>query len=113
MFNLNLFGTKEGNIDADKFDELIKLDYMIIDIRTPEEHYQSRIDGAKLMNLYDPSFKREVEKLSKEGKYVIYCRSGSRSNIALSIFKKAGIKNVFHLSGGILSWPRAGKPIVN
>ena len=112
MFNLNIFGTDESNIDAHKFDELIKEGYTIIDIRTPEEYHQSRIDGAILINFYDPGFKRNVESLDKEGIYIIYCRSGSRSSNALSIFKKAGITEVKHLSGGIIDWHRAGKPLV-
>lgn len=113
MFNLNIFGTKEGNIDEQKFDELMNQGYTIIDVRTPQEYQQSRIEGAQLINFYDPGFKRNVEALDKEGKYIIYCRSGSRSGNAISIFKQAGIKDVFHLSGGIISWHRAGKPLVN
>ena len=112
MFNFNIFGTNEGNIDVQKFDELINQGYTIVDVRTPEEYHQSRIEGALLINFYDPGFKRKVEALDKEGKYIIYCRSGSRSKNALSIFKQLGINEVFHLSGGIISWHKAGKPLI-
>lgn len=113
MFNFNIFGTNEGNIDVEKFEELIKQNYTVIDVRTPEEYKQSRIDGAMLINFYDPTFKKRVNELDKNGRYLIYCRSGNRSKNALSMFKQAGIEKVFHLAGGIISWHRARKLIVN
>ena len=113
MFNFNIFGSNEGNIDVEKFDELIKQNYTVIDVRTPEEYNQSRIDGALLINFYDPKFKKRVNELDKDGKYLIYCRSGNRSRNALSMFKEAGILTAFHLTGGIISWHKAGKLIVN
>lgn len=109
----NFFGSGEGNVDPHKFEELISSGYKIIDVRTPEEFNQARIEGALLMNIYDPGFRAEVDSLSKEEKYAIYCASGSRSASALSLFKKSGINNVCHLAGGIISWYRAGKPLVN
>lgn len=108
----NIFGSNENNVDVQKFDELRNQGYTIIDVRTQEEYNQSRIEGAKLINFYDAGFKRNIESLDKEGKYIIYCRSGNRSGNAISIFKKAGIKEIYHLSGGIISWHREGKPLV-
>ncbi len=107
------FGSDGSNVDAHKFEELLSQGYKIIDVRTPEEFNQARIEGAVLMNIYNPTFKSEVDALKKDEKYAIYCASGSRSASALSVFRKAGITEVCHLAGGIISWYRAGKPLVN
>jgi rhodanese-related sulfurtransferase len=108
----NIFGSSVESINAEKFDELIKEGYTIIDVRTQEEFNDARIEGAKLIDIYKSDFISKINELDKDGKYLVYCASGSRSVSAVSKMNKAGIKVALNLSGGIMSWHRAGKPLV-
>lgn len=108
----NLFGSSVESVNAEKFEELIKEGYTIIDVRTQQEFNDARIQGAKLIDIYKSDFVTKINELDKEGKYIVYCASGSRSVSAVSKMNKAGIKTAINLSGGIMSWYRAGKPLV-
>jgi rhodanese-related sulfurtransferase len=110
-FNIFGFG-KIKSIDADEFETLKNQGYKIIDVRTPAEHLEARIENSILADIYSPDFKRVIEKLNKEDNYLIYCRSGNRSRTACDFLMKWGFKNVLNLSGGIISWVNAGKEII-
>jgi adenylyltransferase/sulfurtransferase len=46
-----------------------------------------------------------VDKISKEKKVIIYCRSGNRSGaVAQALETHHGFTNVYNLKGGILQW---------
>lgn len=114
MFNLKLFAMhKADSVDVDKFDELRKQDYTIIDVRTQEEYNDGHIEGAVLINFFSPDFKDKIAELDKKGKYIVYCRSGGRSAKAILYMNEIGIKEALNLTGGINAWIKAGKPVVN
>jgi len=112
MFNLKIFGSSVESINAEKFDELIKKGYTIIDVRTQEEFNDAHIQNAKLIDIHKSDFNSKINELDKNGKYLVYCASGSRSVSAVSKMNKTGIKIALNLSGGIKSWHRAGKPTI-
>lgn len=114
MFNLKLFGLAAADsVDVDKFDALRSEGYTIIDVRTQEEYSEGHIEGAVLINIFSPDFKDKISALDKNGKYLVYCRSGKRSNRAVLFMIEAGIKEALNLTGGIIAWKNAGKPVVN
>ncbi len=112
MYNFINRNAKE-NIDVEKFDLLRNEDYIIIDVRTPQEYYESRIDNSILIDIYNPDFQSEIEKLDKNAKYLVYCRSGRRSLHAVRYMNSIGIKNAFNLEGGIIAWKSKGKPVIH
>ena len=71
----------------------------VIDVRTPEEFAQGRVQGAVNMNVEDGSFAQAIASLDKDAAYSVYCRSGRRSAIAVDLMKKAGFSNVTDLGG--------------
>ena len=84
----------------------------LIDVRTPEEYMSGHYKNAQNLNFYDElNFKNALNKMDKNKRYLIYCRSGHRSGLTLKLMKKLGFKEVYDLSGGI---SRAGDiiPIV-
>lgn len=114
MFNLKLFGMAGADsVDVEKFDKLRAEGYTVIDVRTQEEYSEGHIEGAVLINIYSPDFKEKIAALDKNGKYLVYCRSGNRSNRAAMYMNETGIKEALNLSGGIKAWIRANKPVVN
>lgn len=78
--------------------------FSILDVRMPEEFQEGAIDGAKNINLYDPNFQVELDKLDKKGVYLIYCRSGARSKTALEIMRLLGFETVYELDNGFMNY---------
>ncbi len=84
-FLKNLFGPK-----AD-FKVLVASGAMIIDVRSPQEFDAGHVKNSK--NIPLQTIQKAIPELKKSGKVVItVCRSGSRSGMAKSILKSAGIE---------------------
>jgi len=87
-------------------------DFIIIDIRTPEEFNEGYIENALNIDFYSETFKQDLDKLDKNKTYFIYCRSGNRSGRAMPVMKELGFKEVYNLSVGIKEWIAEGLPVV-
>lgn len=75
----------------------------LIDCRYEMEFEESRIPGARLVPL-DTLRREGVFSLDPEPTYIVYCRSGRRSNAAAFLLRERGIR-AFSLTGGIKGWP--------
>ena len=84
----------------------------IIDVRTPEEFAAGHIDGAVNYNVEGPDFATQIDGLDPAGTYAVYCRSGNRSQVAVSAMAQAGIPGIYELESGIVGWEEAGQPVV-
>ena len=87
-------------------------DFVILDIRTPQEYRQGHISGSVNLDFYSPDFEHSIMNLDKDKILLIYCRSGNRSGRALGILEGKGFSRVYHLSNGIIEWSREGLPLV-
>ena len=68
---------------------------MIIDVREPFEFSSSHVKGAiniPINEIMKPS--GAVNNLQKDGRYILYCQSGSRAMHAKSALERLGFKNV-------------------
>jgi phage shock protein E len=79
-------------------------DVIALDVRTEGEYKSGKIDKAINIDYNAPDFKEQLQKLDKNNTYLVYCRSGARSNAAMEIMKSEGFMFLYHLEGGILSW---------
>ena len=96
-----------------EFKQKIEEDYILIDIRTPWEIANWYIEWIDLkIDYYTETFKSEIEKLDKSKKYLIYCRSWSRTWNALYLMKNLWFRNVHDLNWGIGAWERAWEKFV-
>lgn len=86
------------------------LNFVILDVRTPEEFLGEHIENAVNLDYYSDTFRNDLDKLDKNKTYLIYCRSGSRSEKALNIMKELDFKEVYNMSGGIIKWKSEGLP---
>ncbi|MBF0584186.1 MAG: hypothetical protein HQL80_08130 [Magnetococcales bacterium] len=96
-------------------------DLLWLDVRTPSEHRQGVIPGSvlfpcdhNLQNLEDTSVfissfgkKFRPELFDNGKKYVLICRTGPRTAIALEMFLRHGLA-ACELLGGITEWRRQG-----
>jgi rhodanese-related sulfurtransferase len=84
--------------------------FALLDVRTPKEFNEERIDGAVLVDYLSPSFRDEMAKLDRRKTYLVYCRTGHRTNGAAKVMRELGFQNVSVLAGGITKWKEAGFP---
>lgn len=83
-------------------------DFVILDIRTPEEFNSGRIAGSVNIDFYEANFADELDKLDKNKTYFVYCNSGNRSGTAMGTMKDLGFTDVYDLDGGIQAWYSSG-----
>ena len=86
-----------GIMEQDKAGE-----YLILDVRQPQEYQSGHIPGATLIPLGE--LEARQEELDRSKKIITYCRSGHRSMAAAIALCGLGFKGVQHLDGGILNW---------
>jgi rhodanese-related sulfurtransferase len=84
---------------------------VLLDIRTPEEFRAGRIAGSVNIDFYASDFRDRLSALDRDDKYVVYCRSGNRSDSAMDIFADLGFNSVYEVGGGIIGWIGAGLPV--
>ena len=104
--NTESVGDSEMKYDTIELDEVLTYEengYKIIDVREVDEFEAGHIPTA--VNI--PLSGIENEKygdLDENGKYVIICRSGNRSQTASSLLIDAGF-HVVNVKEGMLTWP--------
>jgi hypothetical protein len=69
----------------------------IIDVRAADEYAAGHLAGAVNHNVEDGSLESALASLDPEASYVVYCRSGRRSEIAAEIMKANGFSQVADL----------------
>ena len=94
------------NLDAKTFEQKMAgdKDAVLLDVRTPMEHQTVRIPNSILIDINNPMFMQEVDKLDKNKSYYVYCRSGNRSYHAGNYMLKIGFEKVYNLEPGIIGW---------
>lgn len=86
---------------------------VLLDIRTPEEFTEARIDGAVNIDFYADDFEAKIADLDRATPYVVYCRSDNRSGQAMELFRELEFDEVREIDGGIVAWMRAGLDTVS
>lgn len=76
-------------------------DFQLIDVREPYEYEEANL-GADLIPL--GQVPNSVDKISKDKKVVVHCRSGKRSADAIQFLERQGFDNLYNLKGGILAY---------
>ncbi|MDV0441908.1 rhodanese-like domain-containing protein [Methanorbis furvi] len=86
----------------------------VIDVRTKPEIEESGVIGdAAWIDFRDPDFAEKMNALPKNTMYLIYCQSGVRGLKAGQMMEKLDFSNIYVLQGGILTWMRAGLPLLH
>jgi rhodanese-related sulfurtransferase len=86
--------------------------FVLIDVRSPEEHQASSIPGTDLNIDF-----REIQSRHREigaqfdDHIVVYCQSGHRSNIAAETLADLGYRHVYNVAGSMNAWLEAGYPV--
>jgi rhodanese-related sulfurtransferase len=86
--------------------------FVIVDVRTPEEFRDGHIEGAVNVDFRSGNFPNEIDRLDKSKTYFVYCRTGNRSYDAVALMGPLGFRSIVRLEGDITGWKGAGLPIV-
>tara|TARA_B100001057_G_scaffold392700_1_gene401411 strand:+ start:1281 stop:2045 length:765 start_codon:yes stop_codon:yes gene_type:complete len=100
------------------FKEAQEKDFLIIDIRRPEEWAETGIlEGAKTITAFTeggalhPDFQRKFFPLidDEDTPIYLYCRTGNRTGaLGDALVNQVGLRNVTHLENGIVGWKKNG-----
>ncbi len=82
-------------------------DYIIVDVRTPEERQVSMISGA----IDETHFERNLPEYQNK-KIIVYCTIGYRSGYYTQSLQQKGL-DAYNLSAGILGWTHINGPLFN
>lgn len=71
------------------------MNYVVIDVREPEEYAGGHVEGA--INIPPPELMSGTDKLdniAKDAAIIVYCLSGSRSNVSKNMLENMGYTNI-------------------
>src|SRR5512145_2967840 len=110
IFYVNLLAPKNAHdlIQKNKGNN----DFIILDIRTPEEFADGHIEDAVNINFRSDKFTDELNKLDPGKTYFVYCRTGNRSYDAVALMARFGFISIIRLDGDITGWKSAKLPLV-
>ncbi len=123
LFSGLLWAADLNNLSVEEVEALQKQgDVLIIDVRTPEEWKQTGIiPGSVPLQFFDKdgnaltqTWLTQFDQLRKspDQPVILVCRSGHRSGLVGNFLtKKLGLEHINHLSTGLKSWLKAGKPV--
>ena len=83
-------------------------DFILLDVRSPAEHEEIGIEGAKLIPL--GMLRERLHELPLDKEIVTFCKISLRGYEAQRILDAAGFVNTKFMDGGILAWPYAFRP---
>ena len=90
-------------------------DVILIDVRTVEEVEQSGIiesDVQTNIPIADFVAMKDQWPADKDAEIIVYCGTGHRSTIAMSILWQYGYTNVLSMKGGLAEWVKVGYPVL-
>ncbi len=103
---------EKGSVDPGAATLMInQRDAAVIDVRPAADFAKGHIINA--VNVPMNGFSKQLGALTrhKEGPVIVNCRSGSQSQAACLLLRKAGFNEVYNLKGGIMAWESANLPL--
>ena len=83
-------------------------DFLLVNVHVP---YGGEIESTDELIPLDEIEGRLDAFPQRDGKIVVYCRSGSMSATAARTLVRLGYSNVWNLDGGMVAWQEAGYPL--
>ncbi|MGH3332785.1 MAG: rhodanese-like domain-containing protein, partial [Nocardioidaceae bacterium] len=79
-------------------------DFVLVDVREPNEYEINRIPGSILIPKGEFLNGNAIGRLPTDRQVVLHCKSGARSAEALAVLKGAGLSDAVHVGGGVVAW---------
>ncbi len=88
-------------------------EFVILDVRTPDEFAEGHLAGAVNLDVQSPGFEKGLRALDRKRSYLVYCRTGNRSRRATLAMEALGFRSIFHMTEGIVKWKQQNLPLVH
>jgi hydroxyacylglutathione hydrolase len=88
----------------------LKEEFILLDVRSQEEWESGYIEGA--CHIYVGHLEHNLSEIPTGKPVVVYCSTGHRSGLGVSILLRAGFQKVYNVLGGISAWTAAEFPIL-
>jgi len=99
-------------INIDEFKAAMKEpNVQLVDLRNATEYRSGHIENAE--HVFVGTLPKNLDKISKDKKVVIFCQGGDRATIGYSLLASNGFKNVLNYSASMNEWIALGNPVVN
>ena len=87
------------------------VELQVLDVRRDDEWQSGHISGAQ--HAFVPFLEESLDQLQldKGKSLAVYCGSGYRSSIAVSVLKRQGFEDVRNILGSMSAWKAAGLPL--
>ena len=87
--------------------------FVIIDIRLPQEFALGHIAGAINLDKDAPNYRDELSKLNKKKTYLVYfdCSCGGVAWKTVYLMRDMGFRRVYNMWEGLQAWKEAGLPV--
>ena len=97
------FNRQSQNLSLSEIKEIIKNDenVILIDVRSRQEFLEGHLNGSINIPLYELEQCCESKLMDRNSIIITYCQCGTRSKKAITLLKKHGYKNVYHLKDGL------------
>lgn len=93
------------NISVATFEEMrTRPNTVVLDVRTADEYAAGAVPGAQHLDYESEDFRLKARQLPRDMHYLIYCRSGNRSNKAAIAMSELGFDHLHNLQGGYQAW---------
>ena len=107
-----LLSVQQLRAGLNKAPSMTQKGFVLVDVRSPEEHASGFIPGTDL-NIDFREIKTRHREIGApiEEHIVVYCQSGHRSNIAAETLADLGYTHVYNVRGSMNAWVEAGYPV--
>lgn len=86
--------------------------FVLVDVRSPEEHLTGFIPGTDFnIDFREMQNRHRQLNANPDQHIVVYCQSGHRSNIAAETLMGLGYQHVYNVAGSMNAWEEAGYSI--
>lgn len=87
-------------------------DFLLLDVRNPDEHATARIEGATLIPMGELQGRLAELAPHKDRHIVVHCHHGGRSLKVTNFLRQQGFTQVQNMAGGIDAWSQQVDPAV-
>jgi rhodanese-related sulfurtransferase len=87
-------------------------DFLLLDVREPEEYATAKLEGAKLIPLGELGNRVAELEPHRQGHVIVHCHHGGRSRRVVEALREAGFQRAQNMTGGIDAWSQEIDPEV-
>jgi hydroxyacylglutathione hydrolase len=102
---------KLPQISVEELSERMKKGAFLLDVRAAGEWTAGHVEGAT--HIMGGDLAKRVGELPTDRAVHIICGSGYRSSVAASVLRRAGVRDVVNVAGGMTAWNQRKLPTVS